>query len=452
MDGPAALTYNPANLALPTQVFNQQVLFGGFEAGSHQGFNLSGFPQNFNSFYDDWFVIDSNDYPVAVSSSQSDSEFNTTFFNYYDVPLVGYTQRTESLAWGLSLRTRSFNSSKINEDWYSLDSDAGGERTVQQQMMTLHEFNLGFATPMEMVTGWRGGLSSLTLGFNSKFVVAGMYFDGTYSSGYSPGDDGSWQHQQELNARSSGDLSRATDQLRAGSGDIQQAYNNIVERHSLSEPSGAGGGIDAGLTWVITFTDDTSLVPGSNETLSHNLRLSMSVTDIGAIHYNDEIFSYQNESTQQITDLPDESEYRFQGRAGEFHKFITSHSEEADVYQQLDKNEINDWVQLPTAFHFAGSYHNNWVMVGMDTSYHLNPLHYFDKGLYSRVSTELNLWNVVPLRAGMHFDPQFQTSYRLGFGLDFDQFEFGIDARIETNPDGEWKVREFSAGTFIYRL
>lgn len=429
-------------------------MLGGFAAGSNSGYALSGFPENFTSIYDDWFVIDANHDLLSQPALTTSESFNQYNFNYYDVTLAGYTNRTSNISWGLSLRKRSYNTSQQIVDQETGNSENIRSHAIRQKLTTFYEMNFGFATPLEMVSGWRSGLNTVYLGFSPKFLVSGMHFDGYYQSRYSTDISGKWQRHKEFFATANGDLHQALRQTAAQGGDMREAMDANTGRYSLSEPTGAGAGIDAGITWIIALGDDTALVPGKQEALRKNLRFSFAVTDIGALRHNDGLYNHEFESTQLHNSTPLSTPSRFSGKAGEFNKLLNSAEREndSDFYEQIDQTETDQWTQLPTAMHLAGSYHYNNFMVGLDTSYHINPVHFYDNGWYSRISSEANIFGLMPLRAALLVDPEFRASYSVGFGLDFDVIDLGIQTRLETTDDGDWMVQEVGTGHLTIRF
>ncbi len=454
VSGPAAIPLNPANIAAPTHQQSHQIMLGGFAAGSNSGYLLSEFPENFTSIYDDWFVIDTSDNLLSQPTLTTVESYNQYNFNYYDATLAAYTNRTSNISWGLSLRKRSYNTSYQSVDQEVGNSDNIKSHDVRQRLTTLYEMNFGFATPLEMVSGWRSGLNTVYLGLNPKFLVSGMHFDGHYRSEYSEDISGRWEHHKQVSATANGDLHEVLRQTTAQNGNMSEAMDANTGRFSLSEPTGAGAGVDAGITWIIALDDDTALVPGRQGSLEKNIRFSFAITDIGAVRHNDNLNNYKIERTQLQSSTPVSTPPRFSGKAGEFSKFLSSGEREiaSDFNEKLDQTETDQWTQLPTAMHLAGSYHYNNFMVGLDTSYQINPVHFFDKGWYNRISSEASLFGLMPLRASLLMDPEFRPSYSLGFGFDFDVINLGVETRLETTDNGDWTVQEVGAGNLTIRF
>ncbi len=449
VSGSSALVLNPANIALPVYRMNHELTLGSIQGGLHQGISIENSFSELQGFYQDWFLIDPLQAPsmIPADGATGGEHFNMV---YHDVMPLGFTRRHSSFTWGISARTRSYNASYQNDGWYSPDQQAISDRRIKQRMLTFHEIGLGYARPLEMVTGWRSGLNTVILGFNSKFIAGGLYADAKYHSRYISDENEEVLHSATMSSVSTGALSESVSQMMNGQ-ESGLAYSSAVSDRSLYEILGYGAGLDVGMTWVIAFGDDTALAPGKNEPLSRNLRLSVSVNDIGAIYYGDEMVHTAG-SDSTMMDKPEPSPFVFEGRPGELHRFIDAHPEENEIYQSLEYQEPVEWVQLPTTLNLAGSLHFDRFMLGADARYQFHDYNYFERGWHVRFTSESTVLRFFPIRSSIIFDPGFNPAFQFGAGLDFGYVDLSFDARIVSESGGRMYLREFGVGMVKIRF
>ncbi len=451
VSGPGALSLNPANISLPIYSQRSEFKLGGMRAGTHHGYLIEEFGDRAGHFPKDWMIINPDE--PLTPAHQFDASL-TGGYNYvhHDVLVAGFSQRRDSFGWGLSIRSRGLNSSYQSGDWYEEEPSAITDRRLSQRMLTYHEIGLGFARPLEMVTGWRSGLNTVILGFNPKFIIGGMYFDGEYHSQYTQMDDGEVQQNRYMNATSTGAMVDAVTRMSESGMNAADAYDTHFSDQSLFDPAGYGGGLDIGVTWVIALGNDAALAPGSNEPLMNNVRFSASVNDIGAIHYGDEFIQSEASDSTMISSAPNVSPYAFTGKPGEFHRYLEAHDEDHSVYQSLDHRDEALWVQLPTTVNLAASFHYNRFMIGADASYQLHDYNFFNRGWHTRIATESRLFRVIPIRSAIVFDPDFNPSFQIGAGLDFNYVDISLDTRLVIDSNEELRMREFATGTLSIRF
>lgn len=449
VSGSSALALNPANIALPVYRMNHELMLGSIKGGLHQGIAIENSFGELQGFYQDWFLID----PLQMSNrtfvegASGGENFNMV---YHDVVPLGFTRRNSSFTWGISVRTRSYNASYQNEGWYSPEQQAISDRRMKQRMLTFHEIGVGYARPLEMVAGWRSGLNTVILGFNSKFIAGGLYADAEYHSRYISDENEKVQQSATMTSVSTGALKESVDQMMHGQ-ESGLAYSSAVTDYSMYEVLGYGAGLDVGVTWVIAFGDDAALAPGKDEALRRNLRLSVSVNDIGAIYYGDEI-DHAAGSGSTLMDMPESSPYVFEGRPGELHRYIDAHPSENKIYQSLEYQEPVEWVQLPTTLNLAGSLHFDRFMLGADARYQFHDYNYFERGWHVRLTSESTFLRFFPIRSSIILDPGFNPAFQFGAGLDFGYVDLSFDARIISDSGGRMYLREFGVGMVKIRF
>lgn len=452
VNGAAALNLNPANIALPAYRQRSELRFGNVSGGLLRGYPLDQSLEDLKGFDQDWLMIDAQQ-PLSVVEDEGfwKSEQGNNFV-HYDALLAGFTQRRSSYSWGISVRSRGYNASRISEDWYQEKESAVTNRRLQQRMIAFHEIGLGYARPLEMVAGWRSGLNTVILGFNPKFVIGGMHFKGDYHSRYTYENSDEVQQSRSMSTISTGAMAGVMNHMSGYGSNASQAYAANINEQSLFEPSGYGAGIDVGVTWVIAIGNDSALAPDSNERLRNNLRFSISVNDIGSIRYTDETLKSEGADSTMVSRTPATTPYSFDGRPGEFHRFVGAHPSENEIYGSLEHTEEVHWQQLPTTLNLATSLHYSGFMIGADARYQVHDYNFFERGWHTRIATESTLLWIIPIRSAIIFDPDFNPSFQIGAGLDFRYVDLRLDARLTINSDDELRLRELSSGTLSIRF
>lgn len=440
--GPAANFYNPANLMIRDNRRRNKLILaqGGFYLS--EGIELGNLKQDYASF---------GDYFTNYNSPESGGEYskseilqrrfpdeNSLFSNSarFDVISFGISFTREQNAYSLALRSRSTNSFEINRGWYddSFHGNGSGEeleRTLRQNLQTYHELSFGFAREVSMVNGWIPGLNRLYFGIAPKLIVGGMFFNGDYSSTYfREQGDGDIQYTRQYSTKSVADNATA-DPSKLDDDSSDNLFMDQITNYGQTffKTTGLGIGIDAGFTFVVNLDNDNSF---STDLKDKSLRLSISMTDIGFVSYNEQPSVFQSLShTKEAVSDPGNVQQNFKGRIGEFSDFISNNSgdtESLDLGTSVEKR-FND--MLPAALHLGAALQYNRFLTAVDLEYQLSPVRFDQEGWYTRVGTEFRLLKFLPIRSGISLNPSMETILGLGTGIDAGVWELSLATKIK---------------------
>jgi hypothetical protein len=431
IDGYHANFLNPANLMINNsgrKPKREIGLFGGL------GLNTGGTLLN-QSVYDDYFtsglVLEGTvrenmltDWFGSEVTDRKSIDFNL------DVVPFGFSNRGKKSAFSLATRVRSLNNFDINRGFmelafYGLDSDQFGDgRAVDLGFSTLSyaEFSFGFAMALPLPLS--GLVESLPFinGINVYAGVAPKYIIGLQAV------------DLDLTSTLTVDPAGATNQgithdfnySLTSYGDLSEQLGNYADAR-LTNPDaklddyldytgsdvgslGSGFGLDLGVTAEIDVSLPALGILGKRQVL----RVSMSMTDIGSVTYDD------RPSTVSASDtfVFDADASAFNDDIGDYFDAI-SDSLENDVYGGFTSQSIGERkYDLPTMYNFGAALTLGKLTTTVDYGYSANEVGRNAKGSSFAVGLEYRFLNFIPIRMGSRYGGD-ATLYSFGTGLDF---------------------------------
>ena len=454
--GTPAQFYNPANLMIRTQRRNFQVTLGLGGVYYSNGLEIGRF-NRFSEQVHPYFMPDNLPQSATVTESGLQQMFgdNNRYHQTlsYDMIPVGVSWMREFSARSVAFRSRGFSSYEMNRNWYVSNVAPGDEdepftRYFNEKYHVFHELSIGFAREVTMFNRWQSGLNTLLIGLAPKVVIGGMHSVVNFHSEYLPNDN-QWHNTKQLEARSSGDMSRFITDL-VLSGQVNQAFQNNLNRNSNLDINGYGVGLDAGLTYIIPLGNDISLSPYVHEPLNRSLRFSIAITDFGMVRFEKHPGQWNSRAVlRSYDDLP-QSTNRYDGQPGELFRYLHTDPGEQSVFENLV--EIDDTpytVQLPTELHLGTAFQYDWFVSLLDLNYRFNPSDYKKDGWLASLGSEVRLYRYFPIQGSIQLEPGGNISFGLGAGLDFGFLHVSAAARMFHNNSNEaqkaWQTDTVSA-------
>ncbi len=445
VDGYHANFINPANLMLnkgrkPGTTLG---LFGGF------GVRAGGTLVNLDAYEE--YLTKGLTLEGALAEEALNAFFGSDMNNFRDVSATvnvvpfGFSKRNSKSAFSLSTRARVTEDFRVNRGFgalsvYGLDPDQFSEETpvdFDLGVLAFSEVSLGvafevlrlpdllFAKNVRIYAGiapkYLVGVQYSQLDFNSSFLletrnVGGQRFvDRIY---------------QDFNYSllAAGDFAQDLK-------DFEEAYaidDQAKPEDYISDPTdyasinASGFGVDMGATMEM----DISGVPildglfGKKKTL----RVSMSVTDLGSINFDQTPVRISAAGTLDYQGADDS-----EGSVDDYFNNLVD-SLQNDVYLNFDSEDIDSYkYELPAMYNFGASLVMGRLTVAADYGFGFN-----DNGTNSRRSAlnlgaEYRLFGLVPIRAGTRLGGYSSKAYSAGIGLDLSFLELSVAASVVTN-------------------
>lgn len=423
--GPSAHFRNPANIILTDPSHRHHITLG--TAGLYHSHGLAAsnagdLPGETTAF----FVPEDLSSHKSVSETDLDMMFGNSdrFSRTHSIEVVPltYTWADESRGYSLAWRSRGISSFEMNRNWFdneAVDSESPSPftRYLNENYQVLHEISFAMAREVTMLNRWQAGLNTLYIGLAPKLVLGGMHSEMRYRSDLDPVQTG-WQSAGLMEARASGDISLyMADLLR--SSDAEEAFRNHMEPSSNLGINGAGFGLDAGLTYIIPLGDDISLSPHHQAPLRKSLRLSVALTDIGAVRYHGSPSKWQSREVRRTYDELPRTLAVYSGKPGDFFRYIQEESGDETVLDNLAQVDDQPYfIQLPTELHMGTAFQYNWITTVANMNYRLNSPDFNAGGWRFSLGADIRLLRFLPVMGSVQWQPDSDITFGMGAGLD----------------------------------
>ncbi len=442
LTGPQAAFYNPANLLIHDRAERFQISLGAaafnFEPlvfGDDNQAQIDNFRDQFlrNITFNN--VGNPIDRAGLVSNLFPSNSSSTENVSQYEINFIGINWKTDRVSFGISARSRVSNRYRTGRNYYDSSSfERNGEnlyqQTLRQQFQVFHEISIGYAESFEFLNGLTPNLDKFSIGIAPKLILAGAYFDASYRSTNVIDDNNNITNNRSYSQFSSGAFSDQTSQIINGLNTLN-ATNLAFTDNWLNEINGIGVGMDVGITYLITFGDDLSVLEGSNQLTSKSFRLSFSLTDVGLVRYtNNPLSLTKNESSGAITNLNGVSDILFEGQPGSFFPFLEQNNQ-LSILNELDDADDESFSSiLPTALHTGFLLEINRLKLMGDFNIGLTNNAFTTDKLLTHLGIEIRPLPFLPLRAGTRLAINTPTLITLGTGIESRRFELSFAAQF----------------------
>ena len=463
LTGYEALFVNPANLHIQEKNYSLQISL--MQSGIYNEYllpetDLSARSQHFRSAFLPYKSPNSDFEMIeADRSSILNRNFPGTrrvapFQSMTDLHWFGLKWQGEERSYALSLRSRVFSKYELGRGYFSSTAVERSDnlyvdRSFRHRYQSLHELSFGFAESFEFLNGLTPQLSEFIVGIAPKIVVAGSHLDARYNNvyEYSEGSD-SWNRTAQFNQQSTGSFTENRPDLNS-----ESAISFIDGSFSdLMKPAGIGFGLDVGVTYLITFGGDLSLLQREAATTQKSLRISFSITDLGAIYHFEEPHEMSSSSIdEELTELPGVSGIRFSGAPNE-HWFFLDEQDDSPFALASDQSDDTFYTTLPTSIQAGALFQINRVKLMGDVRLPVINHEFASKAPVIYLGTELKPLHFLPVRLGTRIAPHLPGYYSLGIGFESKYFELNTALKVKSSQIGPTNeiVGASMAGIKIY--
>jgi hypothetical protein len=450
LTGPEALFINPANLRIRENRYDVRIslLNGGlyYDELYPESFGLNRFQRFFDINQLNTADVEQRPLTNDISQDLIDGNYGQrqqtkTIIHQGDVHWFGIKWVRPERTYALAARTRIANKFEVGRGLFTTSSFDEGSTISRNQFFShttqvLHEFSFGFGESFTYLNGQFPGLSEFIVGIAPKVVVPGSYQDVVYDKDFSlEPAGGNWKSNRFYRQVSAGAFTESS----ASFFNSTDANLNNASKPSLSDilqPQGIGFGLDAGVTYLVTFGDDLSVLDTADKPTEKSLRLSLSITDLGFIIYNSDVLQYTSPADSiQLMDSPPVSEYIYEGIPDEHYNFLSQFDDFSEL-NITEQTESGFKVGLPTSIQAGAVFQYNRLKAVGDISYSILKSAFTPPGLAIYTGLELRPLSYLPLRAGTRFAANMPGTLSLGLG-----FETGI-----VHINGSVMIRNRGAG------
>jgi hypothetical protein len=368
-------------------------------------------------------------HPFQIWTNESEHPLTADATGYasFDQLLAGFSYTGPNFAMSLGWRVRGENTWSAGNGWFDTSGDIV-DRSLSQKVFIRQEVALGFAWEYELISGWLTDLSKLYVGVNPKVVLPGMFAEQSLTSLYGRIPDGTMTHVGSYELLAAGPMGAY-----AASGGITPLLTE-----DLLTPTGIGGGLDMGFTYIIGVGNEQSLGYRRRDQTKNSIRVSASMTDIGIVSLTQSPVRRTSESRSNINPLLSAPWTQgFTGSPGHMEAILSEADTERVVRDRANEGKdghIN--LALPTTVHAGGAIQLNRFLVTSDLRIPLYTHPYYADSRSLRFGSELKLLRLLPLRGGVIFREGFETTYTAGFGLDFRNLDISFSGSFRMSDTG----------------
>lgn len=448
LTGFESLFVNPANLYIQEKNYRFQIslLQGGVYYDT--ALPIPYIQDRLDSFRDHTRFLDAQssltelepgDYETILDRNFSGNNTSREFLTESDFYWFGLKWVGPERSYAISLRTRSATRYELGRGFFSItpveeNNTLIVDRSFSQQSQVLHEFSFGYAESFTFLNGLLPQLSEFIIGIAPKVVLPGASQDAAFNNSYEMNPEStSWIHQYSYTQQTSGVLSRYGDRFFNFGGLPDQANNTFQD---LMQPAGIGFGLDIGVTYLMTFGDDLSILRQQSQPTKKSLRIGLSITDLGAVYQYKSPFQYSSESVERLTtQITPLSETTFTGAPNEHYLFLSQFDEFAQLTTSTQNEESYD-ILLPTSIQAGALFQYQRIKLVGDLSYSLSETPFNHSGLASYIGIELRPLPYLPIRGGTRFAQRMSGYYSFGTGMETKHFDLNMSVLLKSRNAG----------------
>lgn len=351
----------------------------------------------------------------------------------FDAMVAGMSLTQPGFGLSLAWRIRGENTYSSGAGWSMSDPASPADHHLKQNLRVAHEIGLGVAWEYELISGWLTDLSKLFVGIQPKVVIPGMMVDQVLVSHHAV--DGTFVGSYALSAAGAAAL-HATGGL-----------GRPLADGDLLQPTGIGGGIDMGVTYIIGMGNEQSLGTRRRQPTRNSLRFSASVSDLGLIRYADDpVTKSSGEQTRPAATRPGILATPFHGAPGQVEVILAGTDVESDIVANAEtETGTSIYHSLPTLMRAGGALQLNRFLIAGDIQVPLSLHPYYGEERSIRLGAEIKPIRMIPLRAGAILQENRAPEYTAGFGLDFRNLDFSVSTRFRVGEAGSDAFRPVGA-------
>jgi hypothetical protein len=440
LNGFEALFVNPANLYIQEKNYRLQIslLQGG--AYFDSALPIQSPTGRFNTYrstllpYSDPNenrIIDDAARATVVEQIYPGNRRFSTLQSQTDFYWFGMKWYRNERSYAMALRTRSFSTYEIGRGYFSttpLERNGTIEvnKSFSHNYQSLHELSFGYAESFTFINGLIPRLSEFIVGIAPKVIFAGSYLDAEYSNVYRRNADMDyWNRTAEYSQTNSGYFNRSN---------LTQP-----EGASLSDifrPSGVGLGVDLGITYLITFGSDLSVLRREDMLTEKSLRFSFSINDLGAIYHFNQPQKLSAPTVEEETETTGSTSGQYFLGAPNEHLYFLGQFDDSPLELINEVNTGSFETILPTTINAGAMFQINRIKLMGDISYNLTKNRFSPNIPIAYVGLELRPLPFLPLRAGTRLAPTLPGYYSFGTGLETSYFDISAAVQLRSRNIG----------------
>lgn len=424
--GIGAAYTNPANLMIRNHAQGFEFASGWVSYHTTAGVEATADPRTYLDQRSPFRV-----YKAGWSAPETDGRLTHARF---DALVLGFALTQPGYGLSLSWRIRGENTYASGAGWYDSDPNLPADHLLRQNLRVMHEVGLGVAWEYELISGWLTDLSKLFVGIQPKVMVPGMLLEQTLVSEYRA--DGSFTGGYSLVAAGA-----------AAAAAIGERSNPIREA-DLFRPTGIGGGIDMGLTYIIGLGNEVSLGTRRRQRTRNSIRFSAAVSDLGLLRYSVQATTRENprQTRSEAGQAPAALAVPFHGAPGQIEAILSSAVVENGLVRDATTETGRPIYQsLPTLARVGGALQWNRMLVAADLNVPLFVHPFYGEERSIHIGTELSILRTLPLRAGAILRENREPEYAAGVGLDVRNLALAVSTRFRISDGGSGGIRPVGA-------
>lgn len=442
LDGPEASFANPANLMIYDRqgtvnltlgegaTFFQPVL-----STKRAGEQWQNYRNQFTVYRPGSQSITDDERSTLVRENYPRNRLVSQHQNRSEVLLGGVSWMRGDNAYSLALRSRTASRTEVGRGWYASNfTDTGTENvrdfTLTRQTQTFHELSFGYAQEFSFFNGFFATLNRLYIGIAPKFVMGGAYSSSEFT-GYLF-DEENPQFRRKFDHQSTGNYSEAVNNYRQNNS-AEQAINQHLENPFILDPTGYGGGIDFGLSYVIPLESNTAILDrgADRRTLGRSLRFAFSITDLGLIRYHDTPLELNMPTDTLQAASPDPTNTKFIGSPGQYFTFFDNNSPVDHPYLEAENSASNSFLELlPTSLNGGFLLDLNRVKFNGDLTLGLHNTAFNSTRLTAHFGAEIHPHPNIPIRVGTQLAARQPVHFGFGTGYEHRNWDVYLSGQV----------------------
>lgn len=438
LTGPEANFYNPANLLFQDKERKIVLSLGNAAGYIEPVVNFTDVNEQYDNFRNTFLPF--SEFERLNSSSEridfvarlfKDTRSKTDHISRFELNWLGISWKRKNRSFSIAARTRGANRFDIGRGWYdNIPNEENGQQVVnrllRQETQVYHEISFGYAESFDFLSNITPRIDRFSIGIAPKLVVSGAHYDAEFDSKFlADVQTGLVSKIQSFNQTSSGNYTGLTKDF-LNSRNAPASITNNIDTNSLFTATGFGAGLDFGVTYLVTFGDDLSILNSSDAPVSKSLRVSFSISDVGLVFLNDKPLEVNfNADTTIVSTTPEAVSDIFEGSQGEFFGFIDQQTD-GSVFNNPEQSDENLTILLPTALHTGILLELERIKLSGDLNLGLKRNAFHSTTLFAHLGLEVSPFKFLPIRAGTRFGAKSPTLFGLGTGLETNRIDFSV--------------------------
>lgn len=447
LTGYESLFVNPANLHIQEENYSMQISV--MQSGIYNEYLLpeTDFSQRSRQFRSAFLPFKTSspnlelteaDRSIIQDRNYPGSRRVAAFQSMSDIHWLGLKWKGDQKTYALALRSRVYSKFELGQSFFSSSAvergnNLYGDRSFRHQYQSFHELSFGYAESFDFLNGLTPQLTEFIVGIAPKLVIAGSYLDAQYDNVYEYQDDiDRWNRSSVYSQRSTGAFSG--NQTYFGQSQVPGFVDGSFT--DLMKPSGFGFGLDVGITYMITFGGDLSLIQRDQTPTEKSMRLSLSITDLGAVYQFDNPEEIQTDRVEEeLEELPAIAPKRFTGAPNE-HLFFLNDQEDSPYDLNPEFSYDSFLSMLPTSIQAGALFQINRMKLMGDVRFPVVNHEFASKAPIVYLGTELKPLPFLPVRLGTRIAPHLPGYYSIGFGIESKYFEINTALKVKSSQIG----------------